>query len=146
MSKLWAYIFPLIAALLIISPARAANNNEYYYRRIAGVLLSEGGTLTEDFDLMACTIRNRIARGSTLANVLDQYSAAYTTPTEKHIAHLTHILYAENSELSDACQVAYFFYSDAYAERWINPNVEPIVVLAGHHYYRYEDYKNLWRK
>lgn len=141
-------IIILITTILLLSFTQrvGAVSDVDDYRRIAGVLIGEGGTLGDDYDMMACTVRNRLDRGWSLNGVLRDYNAQYYIPTQEHIDALKTVLLASRDKLSSECQSAHFMYATWYADKWINPNVQPVIVIGGHNYYRYEDYGRLWQK
>lgn len=133
----------LLSTLLPIGTARA-DGRDVQYQRIAGVLIGEGGTLGDDYDLLACVVRNRLARGWALASVLKPFNARYQPPSQEHINRLVAILNDTAADLPQECDAVYFVYADWYANRWIKPTVQPVVVADGNHFYRYEDYKSMW--
>lgn len=133
----------MLATLLPVGSARA-DGHDAQYQRVAGVLIGEGGTLGDDYDLLACVVRNRLARGWTLANVLRPFNARYQPPSQEHINRLIEILNGTANDLPQACTAVYFVYADWYANRWINPTVQPVAVAGGNCFYRYEDYKSMW--
>lgn len=133
-------ILSLILATIIPSHAVAADD-EYYTDRIAGVLIGEGGELGDDYDTLACTVRNRLEKGWRLGNVLNHYNAAYVKPTQAHIDALRLVLDADAENLTEVCRSVYFFYAEWYALRWIDPQVVPVAKMSGNWFYRYEDYR-----
>lgn len=148
MSPLWAQIRCVTIAIAIllyltVQPA-IATNDEHLYNRIAGTLIGEGGIIGDDYEIMACAVRNRLERGWTLDTVLRQYNARYVTPTQTHIDILRAVIAESSDKLSPECNQVYFAYATWYANLWINPNVKPVIVVGRHNYYRYEDYRNLW--
>jgi len=141
-----AIITLLIVEAIIISivqPADAADDDNYH-QRIAGILIGEGGTLGEDYEMMACTVRNRLERGWSLRTVLRQYNARYIPPTQEHVTALKSALTAKSEEVSPECNAVYFMYATWYADRWIDPDVQPVIGVGGNNYYQYEDYTRLW--
>ena len=107
-AALLAMVLTLCAALL--QDARAsADDDTVAYRHIAGVLIGEGGTLGEDYEMMACVVRNRLQRGWSVRNVLAHFAAPYHEPTQAHLEALTKVLSAQDAELSKTCRVVYFF-------------------------------------
>ena len=132
----------LSAILLLATPMPVAANDGYYLDRIAGVLISEGGELGEDYSLMACVVRNRLARGWALSKITNAFSAHYVKPTKAHVDALVAVLNAKAETLSVECRESYFFFADWYAAR-LNQDVLPVVRLCGNVFYRYQDYKFL---
>lgn len=135
----------LFIASVIIVMFSAATTPVNQHKRIAGVLVGEGGEIGIDYELMTCTIRNRIDRGWTIRTVLNQYYAAYTEPTQQHLAIIENTLTVDRKTLSTECQNVYFFFADWYVKRWLNPNVAPVISIGGNSYYRYDDYRDLFR-
>ena len=131
--------------LTIIQPA-GATNDDYQYQKIAGILIGEGGDLGEDYEIMACTVRSRLQRGWSLYAVAREYNAKYYQPTTAHIDTLKSIIQSKSDDLSAECNEVHFMYASWYADLWINPNVEPVIIIGEHNYYRYEDYRSLWQK
>lgn len=140
------WILALSLSLSTLPPSRAAaeSNDDFYYRRIAGVLVGEGGALGEDYDAMACVVRNRLARGWTLHNVLAQFHAAYRPPEPAYVDRLIVILQGDADPMPEHCDEVYFFYAEWYTKRYANLDVVPVVVVGGNAFYRYEDYRALW--
>ena len=138
----------VLATLLFLLDSPVAHSsaelsvNNYWITQLAGVLSAEGGVVGDDFEIMACTVRNRLLLGTSPARVRAAYHARYIRPSQAQIDTLRTILFAET--VDGACRVVYFMYADWYARRWIV--IDPVISVGGNSYYRYEDYPVMWKR
>lgn len=112
-----------------------------FYNYVTGILKGEGAELNSDLSIMACTVRNRLDRGWGRKSVMNHYYGRYIIPSREEIELVSEIL----NEKESRCGKEYFFYATWYADLWIKDSIVPLVVIGGHNYYIYEDYKRMWK-
>ena len=124
-----SFVFVLVGC----KPVKADTN---LYERATGIFIGEGADTQEDFYWLACTVKNRLARGWSESNVMSAYYAKYHKPNAEDVAYVKDVI------LNQKCPAAYFAFSNADI-RWAN-KVAPLLSLNGVNYYAYEDYARLF--
>lgn len=135
------YATILLVLMLLFTNVKTSYAKPEFYNYVTGVLKGEGAEMDEDLRIMACTVRNRLDQGWSRKSVMNHYYGRYISPSREEIELVSEILNAKENK----CESAYFFYAIWYADLWIKDSVTPLIVIGGHNYYQYSDYKKMWK-